>query len=77
MEANKTVAPDSDPHWYRARVEYEYREIYTHRITFIGNYGGGQDGFIAIDDVMVHTGGCDQPPTPPPDPPSRESLIFS
>ena len=70
---DKTVAPDSQPHWYRARLEYEHLEISTHRITFLGSYGGGQDGFIAIDDVMVHTGGCDQPPTPPPDPPSRES----
>ena len=74
---DKTVEPDSEPHWYRGRVEYSHLEISTHRITFLGKYAGGPDGFIAIDDVMIHPGGCDQPPPPPPEPPSRESLIVS
>ena len=72
----KTAEPGSSPHWYPARVEYSDIEITNHRISFLATSGGGPDGFIAIDDVSVYTGGCDQPPTPQPDPPPGGSFLI-
>ena len=70
----KTVPAGSPPHWYPARVEYSHLHISTYRIALLATYGGGPDGMIAVDDVIIKSGGCDEPPTPRPDPPPGQTL---
>ena len=70
----KSQTANMPPHWLPARVHYSSTN--PHEIIIRGQYGNGHKGFLAIDDIEIYEGDCDQKPTPPPQPTPMRMKIF-
>ena len=64
---------DTQPHWMPARVHYSSTN--EHEIIIRGRYGNGASGFVAVDDIQIFEGDCDQKPTPPPQPTPMRKIL--
>ena len=65
------LPPNPTPHWLPHKAQYSHPN--EHELVIYGRFGGGPKGFVAIDDIQLWEGSCDEHPTPPPGPtPSRK-----
>ena len=69
--------PSNSPEgWTHVQVHYSASNI--HQLILLGQYGNGPKGFLAVDDVRIIEGDCDQQSTPYPTPtPTRNVYNIS
>ena len=64
------MAANQNPHWLPHKAQYSFDR--PHEIVILGRYKG-KKGFVAMDDIQLWKGTCDQLPTEsPPQPTARE-----
>ena len=60
------LPPNPTPHWLPHKAQYSHPN--EHELVIYGRFGGGPKGFVAIDDIQLWEGSCDEHPAPPPGP---------